>query len=181
MKYSRDDILDSAVDLIDREGIGVSTARVAAHAGVSNGTLFHYFPTKQDFIDALYLRVKRSLADAIGETDVAVPPEDRAHQVWDRWVAWALSAPARHRVVLLLKGGGVVRPEAVSEAAALFSGVTDVLDAAAKDGTLVPMPLPYLAAVVEAQVDVAVTAQLDGAARDTAFDMAWASISSRLP
>ncbi|WP_374315867.1 TetR/AcrR family transcriptional regulator [Microbacterium sp.] len=178
MKYLRSDILDAAVDVLDQEGLGVSTARLAARVGVSNGTLFNYFPTRQDLIDALYLHLKRDLASAIGDTDGSASAKDRAREVWDRWVAWGCAAPARHRVVLLLKGGGAVGAVALAEAAELFAGVSNLLDSAAREGDLVDMPLPYLAAVIEAQVDLAVSNGLRGAARAVAFEMAWASIAS---
>jgi AcrR family transcriptional regulator len=178
MKHSRSGILDAAVDIVDQEGLGVSTARLASRAGVSNGTLFHYFPTRQDLIDGLYLHLKRDLAAAIGDLDGSAAAKDRAREVWDRWVTWGRAAPARHRVVLLLKGGGAVGPAALAEAAELFAGVLDLLESAARDGELVDMPLTYLAAVIEAQIDLAVSSELGGAARAVAFEMAWASIAS---
>ncbi len=178
MKHSRSDILDAAVEIVDEEGLGVSTARLASRAGVSNGTLFHYFPTRQDLIDGLYLHLKRDLAAAIGDTDGSASAKDRAREVWDRWVTWGCAAPARHRVVLLLKGGGAVGSAALAEAAELFAGVSELLESAAREGVLVGMPLPYLAAVIEAQIDLAVSSELEGAARTVAFEMAWASIAS---
>lgn len=58
-------IIEAAVALIDREGIAVPTARVAAEAKVSNGTLFNYFSTKQDLIDGVYLALKQELLAAL--------------------------------------------------------------------------------------------------------------------
>lgn len=178
MKHTRAGILDAVVDVIDEDGLGVSTARLAARAGVSNGTLFNYFPTRQGLIDALYLHLKRDLAAAIGDTQGPATAKNRARDVWDRWVAWGSTAPARHRVMLLLKGGGAVSAAARAEADELFAGVSDLLASAARAGQLVDMPLPYLAAVIEAQLDVAVSSELDGGARAVAFEMAWASIAS---
>ncbi len=178
VKYVPADILDAAVALIDARGIGVSTAKVAEAAGVSNGTLFNYFRTKQDLLDELYLHLKRDLAAAIGDIDAAVPVKDRARTIWDRWVAWGIDAPARHRVVLMLKGGGLVSDAAVDEAAALFAAVSDVLVAASEQGLVTDMQLPYLAVVVEAQLDLAVSSGLGPAERGIAFEMAWASITA---
>ncbi|MDO8143731.1 MULTISPECIES: TetR/AcrR family transcriptional regulator [unclassified Isoptericola] len=179
MKFVPADILDAAVTLIDADGIGVSTAKVAAAAGVSNGTLFHYFRTKQDLLDELYLHLKRDLATAIGDVDATGSTKDRSRTIWDRWVAWGTAHPARHRVVLLLKGAGLIRRAAVEEAQTYFAAVPDVLAEAAADGQLVDMPLPYLAEVVETQIDLAVSRDLAEAERAVAFEMAWASITAR--
>jgi hypothetical protein len=47
-------ILAATPTLFHQEGIGVSTGRIARATGVSNRTLFNYFPTKQVLIDALH-------------------------------------------------------------------------------------------------------------------------------
>lgn len=179
MRFTPVDILDAAVELIDARGIGVSTASIAAAAGVSNGTLFHYFRTKQDLLDALYVHLKRGLAHAIGTVDTAASARERASLIWDRWIDWGVASPAHHRVMLLLKGGDLISASAADEAAALLAPSTDVLADAATDGLLAEMPLPYLAATVEAQIDLAVVHRLSTAARALAFEMAWASITAR--
>jgi AcrR family transcriptional regulator len=49
-------ILESALSCFLESGYEqASVARVCERAGVSNGTLFHYFPTKEAIADALYL------------------------------------------------------------------------------------------------------------------------------
>lgn len=43
----RDDILDSAIDLFTRRGLGeTSTSDIATQVGVTKATLFHHYPTK---------------------------------------------------------------------------------------------------------------------------------------
>ena len=53
---------------------GTPTSRIASEAGVSNGTLFHYFKTKDDLVVALYTAIKEELnqylAEKISETTV---------------------------------------------------------------------------------------------------------------
>src|SRR5262245_62002012 len=44
-------IMEAAVALISQRGIdGATTAEIARHAGVTEKTLFRYFPTKQDLV-----------------------------------------------------------------------------------------------------------------------------------
>jgi AcrR family transcriptional regulator len=42
---------------------GTPTSKIAAQAGVSNGTLFHYYKTKDQLIITLYNEIKAELAD----------------------------------------------------------------------------------------------------------------------
>ncbi|MCB2362414.1 TetR/AcrR family transcriptional regulator [Clostridium estertheticum] len=57
----KDNILDAALQLFITGGFqGTPTLKIALKAGVSNGTLFRYFPNKQELINALYMRCKDS-------------------------------------------------------------------------------------------------------------------------
>jgi AcrR family transcriptional regulator len=60
-------ILRAALELFVTDGFhGTPTSKIAARAGVSNGTLFHYYPTKDELIIALYNAVKADLAEYLG-------------------------------------------------------------------------------------------------------------------
>lgn len=55
-------ILRAALPLFVQDGFhGTPTSRIAQEAGVSNGTLFHYFKTKEDLVIALYNQLKEEL------------------------------------------------------------------------------------------------------------------------
>lgn len=178
MKRSPEEILDAAAVLVDREGVGVSTAKVAAAAGVSNGTLFNYFPTKKSLIDALYLRLKSLLVAAVGEVDQSLEPVEQFRGVWQRWGDWAAADPIRHRVALLLHGAGLVSPTATAQVDTMLAPLVDALAAAAARGQMVDLPLPYLSRLLELQLNWAVQAGLSPTQRAAAFDMAWRSVSS---
>jgi AcrR family transcriptional regulator len=49
-------ILESALNIFVAKGFSASTGEITKAAGVSTGILFHYFPTKNDLIIALYER-----------------------------------------------------------------------------------------------------------------------------
>lgn len=70
---NRELLLAAARDLFAKQGVDVPMADIAKHAGVSNGTLYNRFPTRQDLIDAVFAdRLERlgSLARrAIAEDD----------------------------------------------------------------------------------------------------------------
>lgn len=55
-------ILDTALKLFVEFGFhGTPTSKIAKDAGVANGTLFHYFPTKENLIKELYVSIKNEL------------------------------------------------------------------------------------------------------------------------
>lgn len=178
-EHKPEDILAAAVAVFHEEGINVSTARIAKAAGVSNGSLFNYFPTKQALIDALYLSIKSDLVAAVGQLDPAEPIEIRMRQIWQRWLGWARAHPDAHRVVNLLGQSGMTTPKAQAAGEALLSGPVAVLDEAFQHGLLVDLPLEHLGALIQHHLDQAVTSNLDDAQAALAFDVLWNGISKQ--
>jgi AcrR family transcriptional regulator len=57
------EILNTALKLFVENGFHATpTSMIAKQAGVANGTLFHYYPTKDELIVALYTEIKTDLA-----------------------------------------------------------------------------------------------------------------------
>ncbi|MCF2445030.1 TetR/AcrR family transcriptional regulator [Dyadobacter sp. CY345] len=86
------EILAAALRLFVEFGFhGTPTSKIAKEAGVANGTLFHYFKTKEDLIVALYNRTKESLnsylAAQLNEQD---PLEERMKRVYFASLEWGL-------------------------------------------------------------------------------------------
>jgi AcrR family transcriptional regulator len=64
----RDRILEASLELFVNEGFhGASTASIANKARVANGTLFHYFASKEELVIELYLSVKDNFLIQITE------------------------------------------------------------------------------------------------------------------
>jgi len=62
----RNAILDAATRLFAERGLTAApTSEISKQAGVAEGTLFTYFKTKDDLINALYREIKLELADAM--------------------------------------------------------------------------------------------------------------------
>ena len=66
---NRERVLDSAVELVRRDGERVPTAKIAEHAGVGVGTVYRHFPTREDLLGAL---VHRSFGIAVNNARAAV-------------------------------------------------------------------------------------------------------------
>ena len=60
-------IMEAVLKLFTERGFhGTSTAQISKEAGVATGTLFNYFPTKEDLINSLYIEVKGQLSQSMG-------------------------------------------------------------------------------------------------------------------
>ncbi|MBA2846669.1 AcrR family transcriptional regulator [Methanococcus maripaludis] len=85
-------IMDAALKLFTERGFhGTSTAQISKEAGVATGTLFHYFPTKEDLINNLYFEVKGDLSQAmVKDLESQVNFKDRLKKIWDNLIRWGL-------------------------------------------------------------------------------------------
>jgi len=64
----------------------------------SRGTLFTYFKTKDDLINALYREIKLELADAMmSDFPRKKKVGTRLRHVWDRYVNWGIANPTSAR------------------------------------------------------------------------------------
>lgn len=60
------DLLAAALRLFVGNGFhGTPTSKIAKEAGVANGTLFHYYKTKEDLIVSLYIDIKTRMSEYI--------------------------------------------------------------------------------------------------------------------
>ena len=88
-------LLQAALKLFTERGFhGTSTAQISKEAGVATGTLFNYFPTKEDLINGLYFDVKGKLSRSMGE-DLQTQStfHDKLKKIWYNMIEWGLNNP----------------------------------------------------------------------------------------
>lgn len=102
----RDEILAAAVKLFAAEGVhAISTRRIAQVVGVSQPTLYAYFPTKDAILDEacqmafrqLAARVRGALADCrAGDDEMAV--------IGREYIRFGLEQPDAYRIAFMIEG-----------------------------------------------------------------------------
>src|SRR3984893_19364549 len=100
----RNAILSAATQVFAERGLGAPTSAISQAAGVAEGTLFTYFPTKDELVNALYREIKLELADAMMS---GFPRKKnirtRLQHIWDGYVNWGLANPEKRKVLALLR------------------------------------------------------------------------------
>ncbi|HEX4501493.1 MAG TPA: TetR/AcrR family transcriptional regulator [Scandinavium sp.] len=93
-------LLEAATAAVAQQGIAASTALIARNAGVAEGTLFRYFATKDDLLNALYLHLKSSLcATMLAGISEAVTPKDLTRGIWNSYISWGVRNPIGHKAI----------------------------------------------------------------------------------
>jgi AcrR family transcriptional regulator len=100
-KSKQASILSAALRLFVDQGFhGTPTGRIAQEAGIANGTLFHYFPTKDELILTLYIDIKSRLTDFIVSKSGNHPDlKDQLRIYYMNSLDWALDNTLEFRFI----------------------------------------------------------------------------------
>jgi AcrR family transcriptional regulator len=183
----RDQILEAALDLFTERGFHNSpTTLIAKTAGVATGTLFHYFKTKKDLINELYLATKSSLAEELVkdfQKDASV--EERLKVLWMNGVRWGLRFPKKLKFFQQFSNSPFItdltRERATSEIDFLKQTYAEAID----KGLLKPIHQEFLEDYFEGYAMLTIRHFLSSSEKatpeklDTAFQIFWDGITKR--
>jgi AcrR family transcriptional regulator len=112
----REQLLASGARLLaERPFDEVSIEEIARAAGVSKGLLYHYFPTKKDFLIAALERGQEELA-ALTAPDPDLPPAEQLAASLDRFLDFVEEHEAAYAAIFRSRGGGDPEIQAALEA-----------------------------------------------------------------
>jgi AcrR family transcriptional regulator len=181
----RNAILDAATRLFAERGLTAApTSEISKQAGVAEGTLFTYFQTKDELINALYREIKLELADAMmSDFPRKRNVRTRLQHVWDRYVNWGIANPEQRKVLAQLQVSEVLTKDSRNAGSAPFVEFQTMIRDAIEKGIFrndVPVELisKSLAALVEATIDLTVSSPSKAKKyRDSGIQMFWAGIT----
>lgn len=145
MKTKIDCITQTALRLFTSQGIeSTSTSQITKEAGVATGTLFYYFPTKDDLVDHLYvLCVDSFMQTEAGKVSTSLPVKEALYQNSRAYILWAMENQEKFHYIQqyanFVSGKDTVK-FSVYEQAELLS----VFEKGFRQGELKPIPTPLL-------------------------------------
>lgn len=181
----RNAILEAATRLFAERGLtDAPTSEISKQAGIAEGTLFTYFKTKDDLINALYRELKLELADAMmSDFPRKKNVRTKLRHVWDRYLNWGIANPKQRKVLAQLQVSEVLTKESKDAGGAPFVEFQTMIRDAIEQ-RLFRNDLPAelisrsLATLVEATIDLTVSKPSKADKyRDSGFQMFWAGIT----
>ena len=147
---NREKILDTALRLFTLYGVDATpTARISKEAGVSTGTLFHYFPDKDRLVDKLYLSIKKEMAGAVRRNDdPSLPTRERIGQGVLGYIAWGVENPLKVRFLDQCYNYPGIGEDVQKQAYDEFSWMTGLITSAVSEGLLPDLPAEFHAMMV---------------------------------
>src|SRR6202049_1651540 len=180
----RNAILSAAIQVFAERGLGAPTAAISIAAEVAEGSLFTYFKTKDDLINALYREIKLELADAMmSDFPRKKNVRTRLRHVWDRYVNWGIANPKQRKVLAQLQMSEALTKETRDAGSAPFVEFQTMIRDAIEQRLFrndLPVELisKSLAALVEATIDLtALNPSKAKNYRDSGFEMFWAGVT----
>ena len=179
-------ILAAALRLFVAFGFhGTPTSKIAAQAGVSNGTLFHYYKTKEDLVIALYNDIKAELGAYLSaQTGGQVSLETRLKKSFIHSLYWALDNQDKFYYIQQFHFSphlAKISPEVIAAQSRVH---LQLIEEGIAAQLLMPLPVQLLFTLVSSQVyglyqylaDPAFPADQRTAVIEEAFALLWRMI-----
>lgn len=146
----RQAILDTALILFTERGFhGTPTSLIAKEAGVATGTLFHYFKTKEELIDTLYLDIKKESGIVFGDAaNCGDNCRDKLDSVTREFAGWGLENPRKIYFMQQFCYSPFISSAAHEEGTSNFAFLSDLINSGIKEGWLRDHPPELIRSIV---------------------------------
>jgi len=143
---SREKILAAALGLFTERGFsGTPTSLISKEAGVSTGTLFFYFSTKEELIDTLYRRIKGEAAQAMGRgLSDGMTVRAKLHRLGQNAVGWGLENKEKLKFMEQFAHSPFVSTSAQEEGMSHFLFLQELVREGIREGTIRDTDPPLL-------------------------------------
>ncbi|MDW6004082.1 TetR/AcrR family transcriptional regulator [Vibrio mangrovi] len=130
-------IVEAAIRLFARDGVGVTTAAIAKEASVSNGTLFNHFETKQALLDDVYLFIKRNMAaEILDGVDFSASVREIFLAQWLSFANWSYDHLTEYQALNVLHSSQLLGERARQCGEDLWEPIFEKLAEGQESGTL---------------------------------------------
>lgn len=149
---TRERLLDAATKIFLTHGFGAASMdMVRQQAGVSNGSLYHHYPTKAHLADALYAHTLRDFhAALLVHLTGRASAQSGVKGLIRAFIGWVEQHPDQARLLHELRhsGGLAGGTEWATANAEVFGKLSAWIDARVAAGEMRAMPLPIWMALV---------------------------------
>ncbi len=147
----RSAILSAAIRVFAAHGLSAATSSISQAAGVAEGTLFTYFPTKDDLLNALYRDIKLSVAQVLMSGFAAnKDTRSKLRHIWNSYLKWGVSNPDQRKVLSQLKVSDKLTDESKAVGNAPFIEIEVMAREAIAQQVIRDVPLEFISAAMEA-------------------------------
>ena len=174
-------IMNASLKLFATKGFhGTSTAKIVEASGVSNGSLFYYFKSKEELINTLYITNKEKYKDYILScVDELTPTKKTIKQLWNWCVNWQFQNQECVEFFTIYSNSPYIDTISKEEATRNFDFVSNVIEGLKDEGLIVNLHLEILENTFYASALAAYRFLLNhpDENKEVIFDLWWRSVA----
>lgn len=183
----RKSYLSAALQLFVANGVQhTSTAEIAKAAGTAAGTLFLYFPTKQDLLHALVLKISQEQSEAIyARLDPSLSARETFFAIWQGSIQWFMENMDAYRYVQQIRDSGMIAESVVQQSNQFLAYYYAAIEKGLQQGSIEPYAAELIGSILYQQMVAIlnlIQAQPDAAQRDRyiaqGFEIFWNGIKT---
>ena len=146
----REQFLNAALKLFVANGVkNTSTAAIAKEAGTAAGTLFLYFPTKQDLIDELVLKISQEQAENIRSfLETRLTSREMFSVIWNASIDWFTENMEAYQYIQQVRDFGIISDEIIQLTSQLLSFYYDAIQKGLAENVIKPYPLELIGEIL---------------------------------
>jgi AcrR family transcriptional regulator len=136
-------IMNAALRLFARQGVtNTSTAEIAREANIATGTLFLYFPTKQDLLDQLAIQIGKEQSEYIHSIlQPYLSCEETFYTIWRGTIEWFIEHIPAFQYLQQVRDTGLISEAAVLESSSFFDYYYNAIQKGLTEGCIKPYSL----------------------------------------
>ena len=175
-------ILDAALRVFAERGIASApTSAISTAAGVAEGSLFTYFKTKDELMNALYLELRMEFSEYLADFPHDADARTRLKYIWDKYLELGAAHPERLKVLAQLRASGRLFKDEEKPAFALLQ-VLKATGEAAQGSEVGSAPAEYLVLMFRALAEMTVehlnaNPERARVCRELGFKMVWSGLT----
>ncbi len=168
-------ILQAAVSQIAERGLAASTAAIAKKAGLAEGTMFTYFPSKDELLNELYVALK---TEAFGRVQAGFPERavlrERTRHIWTEYLRWATEKPHEQKVAMILHLSAIISAKSRRRVDAERGAVSQTMSELGEQGAFKDLPSGFAASAMRSMQEAVMETAVKGKKeRENLFDQAF--------
>jgi AcrR family transcriptional regulator len=122
--------------------MNTSTAEIAKEAGTAAGTLFLYFPTKQELLNELVLKIGKGQSEHINHLlKPSLSARETFFTIWHGTVSWFLENIEAYQYVQQVRDSGMISEAAVQESNEFFGYYYTAIQKGVQESSIKTYPL----------------------------------------
>lgn len=174
-------VLKATLELISEQGFhGTPMSQIAERANIGVGTIYRYFDSKEDLINALYIDIKtRLMRQGFRNYSESLPAREGFKQVMGEVIRYIIEHPAELSFSEQYENSPLITAATREKAMRIAGPANDLFQRAREENLLKELPLEMLLSLIYGSLIALVKLYLSGTVRpneeimDAALDAIW--------